>query len=118
MNLGNKMSQITRKLILKGKTKDEFIEAVNRRSRRGLSELGKEVVMAMNRLENFLAKPSNLNAEDHILNGRWTGCSIRPRTKIEQNGPETRLSILKACLNQGSFLADSNSEPSNNSNNS
>ena len=62
MNLGDELGRITRKLILKGKTEEQFIQAINQRSRRGLSELGKEVVMAMNRHENFLGQTLSLDS--------------------------------------------------------
>ena len=104
MNLGDEMNQITRKLIFKGKTEDEFIQAINRLSRSGLSELGKEVVMAMNRLEKFLGQAFSIESR-----GPYIGWTINrmfykdPGPKLSRMVQKRGLAVLKACLNQGRF---------------
>ena len=104
MNQADEFGQRTRQLLLRGKSEEEFIGAINNRSRRGLSELGKEVIMAVGRLERFLNCTFSMERRGDYIGWSMDGSFYKDlgatlTTAVQKRG----LSLLKACPNQGRF---------------
>ena len=104
MNLADDFGQRTRHLILRGKSNEDFLSSLNSRSRAGLSELGKEVVMALGRLERYLGCRISIEQRDGYI-----GCTIDssyykdPIPTINRMIQKQGLAVLKGAPNQGRF---------------
>ena len=94
LNLKDELGSYTQKFLLRNRSIDEFIDAINNSRRSGLSKLGKEVISALLKIKQYLRMDIKINKFDNKI-----GLKIdnRNMTQALESTNVTILDIFSSC---------------------